>query len=141
MTTAVAFVDLGPFSVVAALGIAVLQDAAGGALLHAPAAQHRLTKLVVAGGLVWLGIMLVFTLTDFVTRGSLGVPEVTVGLLILLGSRCRRNLLHLLQLILYRGRVGRLRRQLQICLERSAAPVKSCRCARMIPRRCEVFGY
>ena len=33
-----------------------------------------LTKLVVLGGLLWLGILLVLTLTDFVTRGILGVP-------------------------------------------------------------------
>jgi cytochrome c oxidase subunit 4 len=74
VTTAVAFVDLGPFSVVAALGIACCKM-----LLVALFFMHlrhstRLTKLVVAGGLVWLGIMLVFTLSDFVTRGSLGVP-------------------------------------------------------------------
>ena len=41
LTTAVAFVDLGPFSVVVALAIAVVQDAAGGALLHARAPQHQ----------------------------------------------------------------------------------------------------
>jgi cytochrome c oxidase subunit 4 len=74
VTTAVAFVDLGPFSVVAALGIACCKM-----LLVALFFMHlrhstRLTRLVVAGGLVWLGIMLVFTLTDFATRGSLGVP-------------------------------------------------------------------
>jgi len=74
VTTAVAFVDLGPFSVVAALGIAVCKM-----LLVALFFMHlrhstRLTRLVVIGGLLWLGILLVFTLADVVTRGRLGVP-------------------------------------------------------------------
>ena len=74
VTTAVAFVDLGPFSVVAALGIAVCKM-----LLVALFFMHlrhstRLTRLVVIGGLLWLGILLVFTLADIATRGLLGVP-------------------------------------------------------------------
>jgi cytochrome c oxidase subunit 4 len=73
-TTAVAFVDLGPFSVVAALVIAVSKM-----LLVALYFMHvrhstRLTKLVVLGGLVWLFILLVLTLSDMVTRGWVGVP-------------------------------------------------------------------
>jgi cytochrome c oxidase subunit 4 len=74
LTTAVAFVDLGAFSVVAALGIACCKM-----LLVALFFMHlrhstRLTRLVVAGGFVWFAILLAFTLADFVTRGSLGVP-------------------------------------------------------------------
>jgi cytochrome c oxidase subunit 4 len=34
----------------------------------------RLTKLVVAGGLLWLLILLGLTMADFLTRGILGVP-------------------------------------------------------------------
>jgi len=73
-TTAVAFVDLGPFSVVVALAIAV-----GKMLLVALFFMHvrhsdKLTRLVLAGGLLWLGILIVFTLTDFATRGDVGVP-------------------------------------------------------------------
>jgi cytochrome c oxidase subunit 4 len=33
----------------------------------------KLTKLVVLGGLLWLMILLLLTMTDFVTRGMLGV--------------------------------------------------------------------
>ena len=74
VTTAVAFVDLGPFSVVAALVIAVCKM-----LLVALFFMHLrhstvLTRLVVLGGLLWLVILLVLTLGDFVTRGWLGVP-------------------------------------------------------------------
>src|SRR5690348_4302143 len=74
VTTAVAFVDLGPFSVVAALAIAVCKM-----LLVALFFMHlrhstMLTRIVVTGGLVWLAIMLVFTISDFATRTWTGVP-------------------------------------------------------------------
>jgi cytochrome c oxidase subunit 4 len=73
-TTAVAFVDLGPFSVVAALAIAVCKM-----LLVALFFMHirhstKLTKLVVVAALLWLGILLLFTLADVFSRGWLGVP-------------------------------------------------------------------
>jgi len=74
ITTAVAFVDLGAFSVAAALAIAT-----GKMLLVALFFMHvrhstKLTKLVVLGGLLWLVILLMLTLSDFVTRGWIGVP-------------------------------------------------------------------
>jgi cytochrome c oxidase subunit 4 len=74
VTTAVARVDLGGFSVVVALAIAC-----GKMLLVALFFMHirhstKLTRLVVLGGLLWLGILLLLTMTDFATRGILGVP-------------------------------------------------------------------
>jgi cytochrome c oxidase subunit 4 len=73
-TTAVAFVNLGSFSVVAALAIAVCK-----ALLVALFFMHvrhstKLTRLVVLGGLLWLGILLLLTMGDMMTRGWVGVP-------------------------------------------------------------------
>ncbi len=74
VTTAVARVDLGAFSTVVALGIAC-----GKMLLVALFFMHirhsnKLTRLVVVGGLLWLAILLLLTMTDFATRGILGVP-------------------------------------------------------------------
>jgi hypothetical protein len=37
-------------------------------------ADPGLTKLVVLGGLLWLLILLMLTLSDFTTRGWIGVP-------------------------------------------------------------------
>jgi cytochrome c oxidase subunit 4 len=73
-TTAVAFVNLGPFSVVAALGIACCK-----ALLVALFFMHvrhstKLTRLVLLGGLMWLAILLLLTLGDVMSRGWVGVP-------------------------------------------------------------------
>jgi len=74
LTTVVAFVDLGPFSVVVALTIAVCKM-----LLVALFFMHlrystRLTRLVIIGGLLWLAILLLLTLSDFFTRGWLNTP-------------------------------------------------------------------
>ena len=73
-TTAVAFVDLGPFSVVAALAIAVSKMLLVALFFMHVRHSTRLTKLVVLGGLVWLFILIVLTLSDVVTRGWVGVP-------------------------------------------------------------------
>jgi cytochrome c oxidase subunit 4 len=74
VTTAVSFVDLGPFSVVAALVIATCKM-----LLVALFFMHLrhstvLTRLVVIGGLLWLVILLGLSFADFATRGALNVP-------------------------------------------------------------------
>src|ERR1022692_5227227 len=73
-TTAVAFVDLGAFSVVVALGIACCKMLLVALFFMHVRHSTKLTRLVVLGGLLWLGILLLLTLTDFATRGILGVP-------------------------------------------------------------------
>ena len=74
VTTAVARVDLGGFSVVVALGIASGKMVLLALFFMAIRHSTKLTRLVVLGGLLWLGILLVLTMTDFATRGILGVP-------------------------------------------------------------------
>ena len=73
LTTVVATIDLGQFNVVVALVIAVVKM-----LLVALFFMHLrhstiLTKVVVGGGLLWLGILLLLGLSDFVSRGWLPV--------------------------------------------------------------------
>ncbi len=73
-TTAVATVDLGAMNIVVALLIATVKM-----LLVALFFMHLrhttiLTKVVVGGGMLWLAILLVLSLSDFVTRGWLPVP-------------------------------------------------------------------
>src|SRR5690242_13307081 len=73
LTTAVAFVDLGPFSVVVALAIAVCKMLLVALFfMHVRHSTH-LTKLVLAGALLWLLIMIALTLADFHSRGWIGV--------------------------------------------------------------------
>jgi cytochrome c oxidase subunit 4 len=74
VTTLVAFVDLGEFSVVVALAIAVCKMLLVALFFMHVRHSTKLTKLVVLGGLLWLAILLMLTLTDFTTRGWIGVP-------------------------------------------------------------------
>ena len=73
-TTLVAFVDLGAFSVVVALAIAVCKMLLVALFFMHVRHSTKLTKLVVLGGLLWLVILLMLTLSDFTTRGWMGVP-------------------------------------------------------------------
>jgi cytochrome c oxidase subunit 4 len=70
----VAFVDLGEFSVVVALAIAVCKMLLVALFFMHVRHSTKLTKLVVLGGLLWLLILLMLTLSDFTTRGWIGVP-------------------------------------------------------------------
>jgi len=72
--TAVAFVDLGPFSVVAALAIATCKMLLVALFFMHVRHSTRLTRLVMAGGLLWLAILIFLTLGDFMTRGVVGIP-------------------------------------------------------------------
>ena len=74
VTTLVAFVDLGAFSVVVALAIAVCKMLLVALFFMHVRHSTKLTKLVVLGGLLWLVILLMLTLSDFTTRGWIGVP-------------------------------------------------------------------
>jgi cytochrome c oxidase subunit 4 len=74
VTTAVARIDLGGFSIVVALGIASVKMVLVALFFMHLRHSTKLTRLVVLGGLLWLGILLLLTMTDFATRGILGVP-------------------------------------------------------------------
>ena len=74
ITTLVAFIDLGNFSVVVALAIAVTKMLLVALFFMHVRYSTRLTQLVIIGGLLWLAILLLLTLSDFFTRGWLGTP-------------------------------------------------------------------
>ena len=73
-TSSVAYIDLGPFNIVVALGIAVIKMLLVALFFMHVRYSTRLTKTVVAGGLLWLGILLLLSMSDFASRGWLGVP-------------------------------------------------------------------
>jgi cytochrome c oxidase subunit 4 len=73
VTTAVAFVDLGAFSVVVALAIAVCKMLLVALFFMHVRHSTALTKLVLAGALLWLAILILITMADFHSRGWLGV--------------------------------------------------------------------
>jgi cytochrome c oxidase subunit 4 len=74
LTTGVAYVDLGFLNVIVALTIAVSK-----ALLvvlffmHLARSRHR-TQVVAGAGILWLLILITFTLSDALTRGWIPQP-------------------------------------------------------------------
>ena len=74
VTVAVAYVNLGQFNKVVALGIASLKATLVILyFMHVKYSSH-LTKLVVVGGFFFLVVLLGLTLADYATRGWLPVP-------------------------------------------------------------------
>jgi cytochrome c oxidase subunit 4 len=72
-TTAVSFVDLGPWNTVVALAIAFLKATLVVLFFMHVKYSPRLTQVVIAGGLFWLAIMIALTLSDFLSRGWLRI--------------------------------------------------------------------
>jgi cytochrome c oxidase subunit IV len=74
LTTLVAYVDLHAFSTIVALAIACTKMLLVALFFMHVRHSTKLTKLVVVGGVLWLAILLLMTLTDFWTRNWIGVP-------------------------------------------------------------------
>jgi len=70
-TTAVSAIDMGPWNTVVALGIAFLKATLVVLFFMHAKYSPPLTRIVIAGGLLWLAIMIFFTFSDFATRGWL----------------------------------------------------------------------
>ena len=68
LTVAIAFFDLGPINIVAALVIAVTKATLVVLFFMHVRYSTRLTWAVVVGGLFWLGILLALTMSDYLTR-------------------------------------------------------------------------
>ena len=74
VTVEVAFVDLGILNTIVALGIACTKATLVILFFMHVRYSTRLTRLVIVGGLLWLAILLLLTLSDFFTRGWMGTP-------------------------------------------------------------------
>jgi cytochrome c oxidase subunit 4 len=72
ITVAVAFVDLGVMSNVVALGIATLKATLVLLYFMHVRGSSSLTKVAIASGIVFFAILVVFTLSDTLTRQLLG---------------------------------------------------------------------
>jgi cytochrome c oxidase subunit 4 len=68
LTVGIAFIDLGPLNVVAALTIAVFKATLVVLFFMHVKYSTRLTWAVVAGSVFWLGILLALTMGDYLTR-------------------------------------------------------------------------
>jgi cytochrome c oxidase subunit 4 len=74
LTVGVAMVDLGRLNIVVALAIATVKAML--VLLYFMHLRYgtRLPWLVVAGGFFWLGILILLSMSDVLSRGMLGFP-------------------------------------------------------------------
>jgi cytochrome c oxidase subunit IV len=68
LTVQAAYLDLGPFNTMVALGIAVIKATLVVLFFMHVKYSTRLTWAVVAGSLFWLGILFVLTFSDYLTR-------------------------------------------------------------------------
>jgi cytochrome c oxidase subunit IV len=68
LTVQVAFLDLGPWNTVAALAIAVFKATLVVLFFMHVKYSPKLTWAVVIGSVFWLGILLVLTMNDYLTR-------------------------------------------------------------------------
>src|SRR3954466_13768359 len=72
-TVAISKVDLGEYNFVAAMTIAVIKGTLVVTFFMDVRRATSLTKLFVGAGLFWLTILLVFVLSDYLSRGWLPV--------------------------------------------------------------------
>jgi cytochrome c oxidase subunit 4 len=68
LTWQVAYFDLGAFNTVAALGIAIFKATLVILFFMHVKESTRLTWAVVLGSVFWLGILIVLTMSDYLTR-------------------------------------------------------------------------
>ncbi len=74
LNTLIAFLNLGPFSTIIAIGIAaIMASLVAGFLMHA-LYDAQIIRVILAGGVIWFLIMITLTLGDYGTRGWLPFP-------------------------------------------------------------------
>ena len=69
LTWRIAYFDLGPLNIVAALGIAVFKAVLVVLFFMHAKYSTRLTWVVALAGVFWLGMLLALTMGDYLTRG------------------------------------------------------------------------
>jgi cytochrome c oxidase subunit 4 len=75
LTTAAAFVDLGPFNTVAALAIAFSKMLL--VILFFMGVRHSsgLVRIIILAGFFWLALLIAFTMSDYRTRVWTPAPD------------------------------------------------------------------
>ena len=69
LTVYVSGIDLGPLNTTVALGIAITKATLVALFFMHVKDSSRLTQLFLVAGLIWLGILIFITMSDFASRG------------------------------------------------------------------------
>jgi cytochrome c oxidase subunit 4 len=73
LTVGMAYLDLGPLNIVVALSIAICKAVLVMLFfMHLRYSSH-LTWIIAGAGVIWLAHLLIFTLSDYLTRGWLPI--------------------------------------------------------------------
>lgn len=70
LTVVVAFFDLGRFNLLVALTIAIIKATAVVLIFMHARWSSKLTQVIILSSIFWLAVMLLFTLSDYLTRGG-----------------------------------------------------------------------
>lgn len=74
LTSLLALLDLGQFSFVAGVAIAVIKASLIAAIFMHALYDTKLIRVILAGGVIWFLIMISIILGDYLTRGWLPFP-------------------------------------------------------------------
>lgn len=74
ITTLIAMVDLGTFTMIIAVTIATMKATLIAAFFMHALFEAKLVKVAIAGAIVWFLIMVTLTLADYASRGWTPVP-------------------------------------------------------------------
>ncbi len=69
LTWAIAYVDLGPFNLIVALGVAIAKAIVIALFFMHIKGSSRLLHLAAVAGMIWLLFLISLTLGDYITRG------------------------------------------------------------------------
>lgn len=74
LNTLIAYINLGWFSTVIAIGLAIVMACLVAGILMHGFYENKIVHIIIAGAVIFLLIMMTNTLGDYFTRGWLGVP-------------------------------------------------------------------
>lgn len=74
LTVLLAYIRMGPFSMMIGIFIAAIQASLIAAFFMHALFESALVRVVAAGGIVWFLIMTTLVITDYITRGWLPFP-------------------------------------------------------------------
>lgn len=74
ITTLIALLDLGTFTMIIAITIATIKAALVAAFFMHALYEGKVVRIILAGGVLWFLIMITLTLGDYVSRGWLPFP-------------------------------------------------------------------